>query len=138
MALWHFMNGADPVSWEENGMLVSSFDDGLDYIPGEALFNDGAATAKAAMLGVGVEPIYTGTPGYASRISAEAKAFQAAAAKALAEAQINAMLHPVDPRAAGINSQFDALLAAAPDRAEDIEKLRQQALDDLQQAHTSD
>lgn len=173
MALWHFMQGSSPYSWIENGLDVSSFDDGLDFIPGEDGFNSSAADAFAAALGAdpAVMAVYTGTPGYAARIAAEdrareqakaeaevqaqaeaearakaqaeaeaqayadalaeAEAQEKAQAKAKAEALIDAMLNPPSPldlAKAKINEQYDGLLVAAPDRADDIAKLRDAAL----------
>ena len=157
MALWHFMQGDNAYSWTEDGGLVSSFDDGLDLIPGEDEFSSSAADTKASGFDETpvVTAVYTGTPGYAARIAAEAQAAQeaqdladakaaadaqtlrdaqaAADAKAEAEAVIDALLNPPSPLGqlkAQVNAQYDALLAAAPDRAADIAKLRATALAD--------
>jgi len=127
MALWHFLKDDAGFSWEENGDIVSSFDDGLAFIPGEDGFDRSAADQKAASLGAGVTAEYTGTPNYAARIEQE----QATAA---ANAEIDAMLNPPDPLQQArdaINAKYDALLAAAPDRSADIERLRTAELENL-------
>jgi len=124
MALWHFLKDGAGFSWQENGEDVSSFDDGLALIPGEDGFSTTLADQKAASLGDGVTAEYTGTPNYAARIEQE----QAAAA---ANAEIDALLNPPDPLQQAkdaINAKYDALLAAAPDRAADIANLRQEEL----------
>jgi hypothetical protein len=132
MGLWHFMQGDLSWSWDEDGVLVSSFDDGLQFIPGEDGFSTVAAEAKAASFSVepAVVAVYTGTPGYAARIDAEEAAQQAAEAKAKADSVIDAMLNPVDPvdaRKAEVNARFDALLSAS-NRASDIAALRAAAI----------
>lgn len=119
MALWHFINSnGDGMSWDEKGVQVSSFDDGLEFLPDEQGFSRDAADAKAKQLGGTAE--YTGTPNWHSRIEREE-------ARAAADAEIDALLNPADPtdaQKAVINARYDALLAAAPDRKADIEKLR--------------
>lgn len=131
MALWHFIKsdldiegGVLGVSWTEDGQDVSSFDDGLTFNPDEDGFSRTAADAKAATLGSGVTAVYTGTPNRPARLAAEEQ-------KAAADAEIESLINPPSPpsEADQINAKFDALLAAAPDRADDISKLRTEALD---------
>lgn len=143
MALWHFIknteNGPEGVSWDEGGATVSSFDDGLCFLPGEEQFSREAADAKAESLGEGITAELTGVPGYQARMEREAQeaaeAQQRDDARLAAEAQLDAMLNPImpeDAERAAINQKFDVLLSAAPDRAEDIEKLRKEALQALE------
>lgn len=137
MALWHFLKDEQGFSWSEGDDTVSSFDDGLAFVPGEDEFSRDAADAKATALGDGVTAEYTGTPNYSARIEQEqaaaAEAQAQADAKAQADATIDAMLNPPDPEQAAkdaVNAKYDALLAAAPDRADDIAKLREAELAD--------
>lgn len=139
MALWHFMQGEEPYSWEENGRTVSSWDDGFSLIPGDADFSSEAADQKASSFSAipPVVAVYTGTPNYAAAQDAIAKAAADSETALAAAAQIDAMLNPITPQQQAINAmnaQFDALLAAAPDRASDIATLRAEALAKI--AHT--
>lgn len=78
MAVWGFLKNDKGHAWKEGGKDVSSFDDGLDYQPGEEGFTMEAALAKATQLGVGVSPYFIATPRWSERIEAEQAAEEAA------------------------------------------------------------
>ncbi len=120
MASWHFLKAGKGFSWSEGGAIVSSFDDGLAFLPGEDGFSDAAAKAKAASLGAGVTAEYTGTPNWSARVEAEDR-------KAAASAELDNLLNPVAP-ADLVNAHFDELLAQLPDRADDVETARKAEL----------
>jgi dTMP kinase len=83
MALWHFI-GPDGHghAWLEGKETVSTWDDGLAFMPGEDGFTRELAAKKATQLGKGIEAHLSGVPNWHSRIEAEQ---QAAYEKELAE-----------------------------------------------------
>lgn len=124
MAVWQFLKAGRGHAWNEEGVAVSTFDDGLAYMPGEDGFSREAADAKAKALGAGVSAYLVSVPGWHARIESEQR-------KAAAEAEIDALLNPAMP-ADAVNAKYDALLAAAPEREADIKQLREAELKALE------
>jgi hypothetical protein len=131
MAHWQIFNKAGVAQPDQ-------FDDGLDFMPGEDGFSTEAVEAHAASLGKGCTYSMIGVPGWHTRVEREAiargEAEQAQARRDAATAEIDRMLAPEPTQADLINVRFDELLAAAPDRAKDIKKLRKAELDALETA----
>lgn len=74
MALWTFTDNKGGVAWHESGVMVSNWDDGLAFKPGDDEFRTDLADTKAATLGAGVKANYSGTPNWHLRVEAEQKA----------------------------------------------------------------